>query len=209
MDSAQLETQIHSLSRARSRRRVGKGSLVTSKARYTGWMIRRKTGLRSRNKLGIKKGGKTHHKAVLGLPEPKVWSLTRADIAFRAHMLKMVVNKCVFPDCPITDPKKLTVSHYHGRVKKGTRFYLPNVDFLCRNHHYWDKQLGYEFQKQRREIHGWDGRYTIYMREKLGERGFLALENLANSGMKPKVAIKQFQASLNEGRAIERPPQEN
>lgn len=124
---------------------------------------------------------------------PKLWKLKRADTEFRKVMLKSVPLKCVFPECPITDPNKLTVSHYHGRAKKGTRFSVLNCDFICRNHHYWDKQLGYEFQKQTKEKHGWDGRYTLYMKNKLGDKLFTELEELANSGMKPKIAIYNFQ----------------
>lgn len=130
------------------------------------------------------------------LASSKVWSLKKADKMFRLYMLKKVPHECVFPDCPITDPKKLTVSHYHGRVKKGTRFQVTNCVLLCRNHHYWDKQRGWEFQKQTKDVHGWDGRYTLYMRELLGEHAFSYLLELAESGMKPKPAIQHFQNLL-------------
>lgn len=129
------------------------------------------------------------------LPKVKVWSLKKADRQFRGVMLKSVPVKCVFPECPITDPAKLTVSHYHGRVNKGTRFDIRNCDFICRNHHYWDKQLGWEFQKQTLEKHGWDGRYTLYMKEKLGA-DYQNVKELADSGMKPKIAIQTLQATL-------------
>lgn len=173
---------------------VGRNALKRGKFKF-----KRRSPIKRKNKLHAKKGGKTRLRASQSVKTPKIWSLKKADTEFRAHMLKVIPNpKCVFPDCPITDPKKLTVSHYHGRAKKGTRFSVKNCDFICRNHHYWDKQLGWEFQKQREEIHGWDGRYTLYMREKLGEDEFILLTQLAESGMKPKIAIQNFQSTLNQ-----------
>lgn len=125
----------------------------------------------------------------------KEWSLKKADIEFRKVMLQTVPVRCVFPNCPITNPKKLTISHYHGRVNKGTRYCIPNCDLLCRLHHYWDKQLAWEFQKQTKEKHGWDGRYTLYMKDKLKD-SYGTIQALAQSNMKPKVAIKQFRDFL-------------
>jgi hypothetical protein len=144
---------------------------------------------------------KTRGIARKGLKSPKkqrkgdVWSLRNADNKYREHRLRKDKNiKCVFPNCPITDPKKLTLSHYHGRAKKGTRYHDDNNDWLCRNHHYWDKKVGWEFQKQRKEDPRapWDGRYTLFMYEKLGVEGFNALDALAESGIKKNAAIKAF-----------------
>lgn len=129
-------------------------------------------------------------------PTLRKWSLRTADTKFREYMLTKVTLNCIFPNCPITDPNKLTVSHYHGRVNKATRFDLRNCDLLCRNHHYWDKQLGYEFQKQTIEKHGWDGRYTLYMKTKLGT-DYEPLKELAATKLSPQKAIAAFQASLN------------
>lgn len=133
----------------------------------------------------------------------KIWSMKRADDEFRLVMLKSVPHRCAYEDvighsCDITDPNKLTVSHYFGRAKKGTRFMMENCILLCRNHHYWDKQIGFEFQKQRREnkLHGYDGLYTIYMKGKLGYRRFNELESLAAAKIGPKKAIQEFQESL-------------
>lgn len=127
----------------------------------------------------------------------KPWSLKRADDEFRLVMLKSVSHQCVFPGCQVTDPKKLTVSHYFGRGKKGTRFIVLNCCLLCRNHHYWDKQLGWEFQKQRKEIHGWDGKYTLYMKENLAHQ-FKQIEILSQQKIGPKKAIQLLQSSLKE-----------
>lgn len=124
----------------------------------------------------------------------KPWSLDRADTMFRLYALSKLPHRCVFPNCPITDPSKLTVSHYFGRAKKGTRYDLENCDLLCRNHHYWDKTVGWEFQKQRKEDPRapWDGRYTLYMKEKLGEDGFKQLCERAELPLKQKIAIQDF-----------------
>ena len=146
----------------------------------------------------LKKPSQSRKKAprTKGNPKDKVWSLKRADTEFRAFMLKTVPVRCVFPNCQETRPEKLTVSHYFGRVKKATRFDTNNCDFLCRTHHYWDKQLGWEFQKQMFAIHGWDGQYTKYMEKKLGRNQFWKLEELAREKIGPKKAIQAFQASL-------------
>ena len=125
----------------------------------------------------------------------KEWSLKLADRKFRKYFLGILEKEdrviCVFPGCNQTDPERLTISHYFGRVNKGTRFNIDNCDLLCRVHHYWDKQLGWEFQKQTKEKHGWDGRYTLYVKRKLGDE-FQPLKELAESGMRPKLAIQQF-----------------
>ncbi len=151
-------------------------------------MIKHKKPSQSRKKATRTKGN----------PKDKVWSLKRADTEFRAYMIQTYdgVPICAFPGCQISDIKKLTVSHYFGRVKKGTRFVKDNCCFLCRNHHYWDKQRGWEFQKQTVAEHGWDGQYTINMVLKVGPKRLKELQVLAESGMKPKAAIKEFQASL-------------
>lgn len=150
--------------------------------------LKRKTYLR-RKPFKRKSPTKKKKKKDVG---PKPIKLKTADNKFRQVMLDSVETKCVFPNCEIRDPKRLTVSHYHGRVKKATRYSIENCDLLCRNHHYWDKQLGWEFQKQTKEEHGWDGQYTLYMKRKLGEDRFRELKELAESGMKQQVAIKEF-----------------
>lgn len=146
----------------------------------------RKSRLKPHGRIKPKKQGKG-----------KLWSLKRADDEFRLVMLKSVPHQCVFPRCLITDPKKLTISHYFGRVRKGTRFVKDNCVFLCRNHHYWDKQLGWEFQKQTLQEHGYDGIYTKYMINKLGSR-LWDLKILSEQKIGPKKAIQEFQSSLKK-----------
>jgi hypothetical protein len=165
-------------------------------------MIKKKGVLKAKKTRLVPKGIKHTKTQPRGTQRPsrgiqKAWSLTKADTEFRKHMLATIEVKCSFPGCITTEPNKLTVSHYFGRVKKATRFDTKNCIFLCRTHHYWDKQLGWEYQRQRQETHGWDGRYTVFMIQKLGVEGFLELERLAESGMKPKVAIKLFQESVS------------
>lgn len=120
----------------------------------------------------------------------KTWSLKKADTEYRALRLEIDPPHviCIFPGCNITNPSKLTLSHYFGRVAKLLRYDDDNCDWLCRNHHYWDKQLGWEFQKQIKEKHGWDGQYTLYMKKKLGEERFYEMLELSKiTGSKKKV----------------------
>lgn len=123
--------------------------------------------------------------------------VARADKHF-ADQIKTRDGECQFPGCQITDPAKLTCSHYHSRAKWGTRYEPKNCIALCRNHHYWDKQLGWEFQKQQKGIHGWDGQYTIFMKNWLGEDEFRFLgENAAKTGQR-KIVLAAYQKLLCE-----------
>ena len=102
--------------------------------------------------------------------KPKITKslVAKADKHF-ADQIKKRDGKCLFPNCTVFSLEKLTCSHYFSRAKWGTRYDPLNCIALCRTHHYWDKQLGWEFQKQQEEIHGWDGQYTLYMKNWLGE----------------------------------------
>lgn len=122
----------------------------------------------------------------------KPWSLKRADKEFSLLVLARD-RGCVFPGCEVKDPKKLTCSHYYGRVIKATRFDLDNAVALCRNHHYWNKQLGWEFQKQQKGVHGWDGRYTLFMKKWLGPR-FKELTKKSKTSIRVDKAIAEFQS---------------
>jgi len=57
--------------------------------------------------------------------------------------------------------------------------------------------LGFEFQKQIAEKHGWDGKYTLFMKQRLGEKGFAALCGRAASTIKQKEAIIRFQLYIS------------
>ena len=93
--------------------------------------------------------------------------LAKADAKF-SWRIRRRDGKCMFPDCKVTDLAKLQCSHFHGRANKSTRFYDDNAITFCYWHHYGSKMLGMEYQKQQREIHGWDGQYTILMKKRLG-----------------------------------------
>lgn len=120
----------------------------------------------------------------------RIWSLKKADATFSAEILARD-TKCQFPGCNRTD--QLTCSHYFGRVCKATRFDKDNCVILCRKHHYWDKMLGFEFQKQRKEVHGWDGQYTLFMKNRLGPTRWYALIERSMIPMKQTVAIAEYQ----------------
>lgn len=139
---------------------------------------------------------KRRPRAATGKLKPKKWKfkksiLTKADASFSEKIRTRDVH-CLFPGCNRTD--QLTNSHYFGRAKWGTRFDEENCITLCRTHHYWDKDIGWEFQKQRVGEKGcdWDGRYTTFMRERLGNAAFLALTQRAQADTKRSDAIKKY-----------------
>jgi hypothetical protein len=140
---------------------------------------------RAKPRLKRKKGYKLLNDELV-----KVWKLRRADSAFSKEIIERD-GKCLFPGCGKTT--QLTCSHYIGRATKSTRFFKDNCITLCTTHHFWDKQLGWEFQKQRQEVHGWDGRYTLFMKERLGEGGFNYLLELAQVSVKQSDAIWAYQ----------------
>lgn len=117
--------------------------------------------------------------------------LTTADSRF-SEKIRARDGYCQFPYCGRTD--QLTCSHYIGRAKWPTRFDEENCITLCRTHHYWDKDIGWEFQKQRKGEKGcdWDGRYTLFMKKWLGEDGFNALMERSKLSTSRATAIKTF-----------------
>lgn len=98
----------------------------------------------------------------------RIWSLKKADTQFSDHIRKRD-GCCLFPTCSVTDFKKLQCSYYIGRAHKATRFDPNNCITLCWLHHFKDKLLGFEYQKQTKERHGYDGQYTIFMKKWLGK----------------------------------------
>lgn len=123
-------------------------------------------------------------------------SLTKADKLFSEQIRARDVF-CQHPSgCLVSDPKKLQNSHYVGRARFATRFDPDNCIALCWLHHFKDKQLGFEYQKQTFEKHGWDGQYTLFMRKKLGKKRFNELILRGASFMPQKKAIKLFEESL-------------
>lgn len=128
-------------------------------------------------------------------PNVKRLTLKKADILF-SHQIRSRDKFCQFPSCMVSDVSKLQNSHYFGRAIKSTRFHPDNCIALCWLHHYGDKLLGFEYQKQTYEKHGYDGQYTKFMKKRLGEKQFIALRQLSRNTVKQPVAIKQFEDSL-------------
>jgi len=54
--------------------------------------------------------------------------------------------------------------------------------------------LGYEFQKQRKEKHGHDGQYTIFMKKRLGKEGWKELIRLEKVSVKLKKCLQDYPA---------------
>ena len=130
-------------------------------------------------------------------PKKKPWKfkqteLDECDAAF-SREIRERDKKCQFPGCQVEDFEKLQCSHYIGRAIWNTRFDPQNCIALCWFHHFKSKDLGYEYQKQRVEKHGWDGQYTIFQRNFLGEKGFNDLLERAEGNKSRKQAILETQ----------------
>lgn len=108
--------------------------------------------------------------------------LKKADTLFSAR-IRARDGKCMHPKgteyC-----KLLQCSHYHGRAIKSTRFDPDNCVTICWFHHYKSKDLGFEYQKQTQEKHGFDGQYTVFTRHQLGTERFDALNRRAKEPLK-------------------------
>lgn len=125
----------------------------------------------------------------------KPYGLKKADNIF-SEKIRTRDGKCQFPGCKVNEFGKLQCSHYIGRATKSTRFDPDNCIALCWLHHFKDKMLGYEYQKQRIEKHGWDGQYTIFMRNLLGTERFNALIERSTLRISQKKAIEAFLTTL-------------
>ncbi len=140
-------------------------------------------------RVGFKtaKNGPTRRVKPKKVSRPK-WRFKKSDLRkLDDHFSLRIRNrdkKCQFPNCQVVEIGKLQASHYEGRARWETRFDEENMIALCWFHHYKSKLLGYEYQKQREEKHGFDGQYTKHMKALLGEARFLALIN------KPKQSRK-------------------
>lgn len=155
-------------------------------------------------------------------PKKKAWKfvkthLEECDIAFSREVVKRD-GRCRYESdfsysgetfrCEVRE--KLTNSHYIGRANWNTRFDPENCIALCLRHHFMDKMLGYEFQKQRREVHGWDGQYTIRMKNILGKERFAALIERSKGKKTRQEAILETQRKYNlrqPGENQQTPPQ--
>lgn len=116
--------------------------------------------------------------------------IKQADAIFSV-LVRRRDGHCQFPGC--TSTKKLQCSHYIGRAHKATRWDYDNCIALCWYHHYKSKDLGYEYQKQTVEKHGWDGQYTLFMKRWLGPEKWATLQERAKRSQK---VSRQYLESL-------------
>lgn len=133
-----------------------------------------------------------------GTDTPKLWSLKKADDLFSLYVRNRD-GRCMHPvGCPVSDIKKLQCSHYVGRAHKATRYDPHNCVALCWFHHYKSKEYGLEYHKQTKEKHKFDGWYTIFMRDHIGEHEFIALQQRGIEDMKVKRAIENCMQFLKK-----------
>lgn len=128
----------------------------------------------------------------IGAKKTKIWSLKKADKVF-SKQIRARDGKCMHPHC-VCGSKKLQCSHYIGRVTKSTRFDPDNCITLGWRCHFKDKLIGFEYQKQRKEKHGFDGQYTIFMQQWLGPERWQALLARAQTSIKQNAAIASLMA---------------
>lgn len=126
--------------------------------------------------------------------------LEECDSAFSKEIIARD-TKCLYPNCQNTT--NLTCSHYIGRTNWNTRFDPENCIALCLRHHFMDRDVGYEFQKARKEKHGWDGQYTLFMIQFLGEYRFNALLERAQQDKSRKESILETQKKYNLRQPVE------
>ncbi len=132
------------------------------------------------------------------VPKKKIWGLKRADSEV-SKFVRERDGRCMFPGCEVQDFAKLQCSHYFGRARNATRFLPANLVALCRKHHYGDKLIGWEYAKQREEIHGREGEYTVFMKRFLGEK-WSELELRAQKSMNRTEAIAELMSFLGKAR---------
>lgn len=120
-----------------------------------------------------------------------IWSMKKADHVF-SEEIRARDGKCMHPKGS-ENCKLLQNSHYIGRAVKSTRYDPDNCVAICWFHHYKSKDLGFEYQKQTIEKHGFDGQYTIFMRNLLGEERFAALIERSKTSIKQRAAISNYQ----------------
>lgn len=147
--------------------------------------FKRKTGnLSTRPKKTVKKAKKKPWKFVKT-------ALAECDSVVSKEVIARDGNRCQFSGCQKTTD--LTCSHYIGRKNWNTRFLLSNLLTICTYHHFFNRNVGYEFQKARKEVEGWDGKYTEHMRQLLGEEEFDELIAISQRKPNRKEAIIETQ----------------
>ena len=122
-----------------------------------------------------------------------LWTDKQADTEFSFHIRKRD-GKCMFPGC--TKTERLQNSHFIGRKHSATRYDPENCITLCYTHHYGDKLLGFEYQKQEKEKHGYDGQYTLFMKRHLGPKRYKALIERGKTSVKRSTEIMHLMIFL-------------
>lgn len=149
--------------------------------------------------------GRTGASRRVSKPKKKVWKFKKTELAeCDAEVSREIRERdlvCQYPGCG-TD-RNLTNSHYIGRKNWNTRFLLRNCLLICSHHHFFNRNVGYEFQKARKEKEGWDGQYTIHMKQLLGEEGFYDLIKESEGNKTRKEAILETQKRYNLRQPIE------
>lgn len=111
----------------------------------------------------------------LGGGTRKIWSVKDADKKFSLYIRERD-GRCMYKSgtysCPVTEINKLQCSHYHGRARSSTRYDPKNCIALCWKHHFQDKLVGWEYAKQNQSEHGFEGKYTTFMKQWLGSSLF-------------------------------------
>lgn len=168
-----------------------------------GGFLKRRTPLKAKTGLSRKTPWKVSKRPVkrpkqpskLKVQLPKIWGMDKADDEFSLFIRKRD-GRCMFPGCTVEEIAKLQCSHYIGRAHKATRYDPENCIALCWFHHFKSKDLGFEYQKQTVEKHGWDGQYTLFMKKWLGTERFYALVARGGTVKKLRQAILDVMAFL-------------
>ena len=127
----------------------------------------------------------------------KVWKLKKADKHF-SLWIRDRDGRCLHPNCKRTSAM-LQNSHFIGRATKSTRYDPDNCITLCWLCHYKDKMIGFEYQKQTKEKHGFDGQYTLFMKRHLGEERYAALVARSLMQVNQKNAILNYMKVAQHG----------
>lgn len=145
-------------------------------------------------------------------PKKKKWKfvkteLSECDSAFSREIIERD-GHCMFRsgDFGCVATANLTCSHYIGRSNWNTRFDPLNCIALCIRHHFMDRNTAFEFQKARAEKEGWDGQYTLFMKNWLGGESWYALLARAAENKSRKEAILETQKKYGLRQPVDKPP---
>jgi len=167
------------------KRKPLKRSLLAEKS------IRKRTSPRPSNSLKTKRSASGGKLKTLGA------LLKQADTLFSIKIRKRD-GKCQHPKCKCQNAL-LQNSHFIGRAVKATRFDEDNCITLSWYCHYKNKRIGFEYQKQTIKEDGFDGQYTIYMKNWLGSQKYAALIERSKTKLRlNRVYLNNLIATLKE-----------